>query len=40
LRDIIVHVGKWAVAWFEGIFQYSEPGNEKVLSDNFKARKE
>jgi len=38
LREIIVPIGKWAIAWSEEVFQYIKPGRERVLNDNFKAK--
>ncbi|HNY21020.1 MAG TPA: helix-turn-helix domain-containing protein [Treponemataceae bacterium] len=40
LREIIVPLGKWAVVWSDEVFQYRRPGAERVMNDDFKARKE
>lgn len=37
LREIIVPVGKWAIAWSEEVFQFRKPGAERVLNDSFRA---
>jgi DNA-binding HxlR family transcriptional regulator len=37
LREIIVPIGKWAIAWSEEVFQYVKPNSERVLNDTFRA---
>lgn len=37
LREIVVPIGKWAIAWSEEVFQYLKPGRERVLNDTFRA---
>lgn len=37
LRQIIVPIGKWAIAWSDEVFQYRKPGAERVLNDDYKA---
>jgi DNA-binding HxlR family transcriptional regulator len=40
LREIIVPIGKWAIAWSEEVFQFRKPGADKVLNDHFRAEEE
>lgn len=37
LREIIVPIGKWAIAWSDEVFQFKKPGAEFVLNDRFRA---
>jgi DNA-binding HxlR family transcriptional regulator len=40
LREIVVPIGKWAIAWSEEVFQYLKPNRDAVLNDTFKAHED